>query len=145
MNNYADMNNSSVQNGAYLNNLAVLGFVGICQQICDNILTYSRYLVLFKNESRCMKIFVGMYLFFLLCTWAPFYLVVPAFSNMNTAKAERVQYYLYDFAFIPGLIAFDLFYTGKFVVVMRKLRTEAVRDNTLILLANKSIIHAIVR
>ena len=138
------LNHPSVLLTVFGYDLIVLGLMQMIQTILYLYLTYTRYAILYKNESKWKKWLVYFYIFFvLICTWLPFYTIVPLFVNTNTEPVLSISFFLYTCVYIPGVFFYDFYFTGTFVHALRQLQTEKVKDERLILMANKSIIHAV--
>ena len=133
-------------NKAFLYDLVYLGFIEVIQMLCDVILTYSRYLILYKNDPTWTKYFVVVYVGLILTsTWFPFYSLVPIFANVNSQELFKTSLILYDCIYVPGTFFFNLFFTGQFVRSILALRRNeaADRDRKLEGIAIRSIVHSL--
>lgn len=131
---------------AYLFDLCYMGVVASLQLLCNLGVTYSRYQMLFRDDPGWKKYIVGAYIFFiLLCSWIPFYTVMPIFTNVNAPYYGWLANGLYACIYFPGVILYNMYFTGSFVLKIRRLLTDDITDGRLLLIAKKSVIHSIFR
>ena len=130
----------------YLYDLGYCGVIEAIQALCTLSLIFSRYQLLYKEDSVWKTYLVAAYIFFfLLCPWLPFYTIVPIFVNSNSPNVVAVTNILYQTIYFPGVVLYHLYFTGSFVFAIRRLLRDNIRDGRLLLMARKSIIHSIIR
>ena len=116
------------------------------QEICNLSIIFSRYRLIYKDDSILKKYFVAAFIFLLLlCTWVPFYTVVPIFVNTNEEYVIHVSGILYVCVYFPAVVFYHVYFTGSFVLAIRRLLRDDFRDGMLLLMAKKSLIHSTLR
>ena len=130
----------------YLYDLGYLGMIECLQEICNLSIIFSRYRLIYKDDSILKKYFVAAFIFLLLlCTWVPFYTVVPIFVNTNENYVIHVSEILYVCVYFPAVVLYHAYFTGSFVLAIRRLLRDDFRDGMLLLMAKKSLIHSTLR
>ena len=144
----AVINNPTQVNVAYMWDLTIYGILGYVVQMCDVYLTYSRYIMM-APPSRWFAAFVHCYIFFVLvCTYLPFQTIVPIFTDTNAPYSVTVQFALLDWVYLPGYIAYDLFFMHQFVYQLYQFYFAVKKVEVhprLLILAVKSSLHLALR
>ena len=131
---------------AYIFDLGFLGCLLSVQTYCYIALTYSRYQLFFRNDPAWKKYLTYGYIFFVLfCTWLPFYTVLPIFVDTNDPGVVNIASSLYVYVYVPGVVLYDVYYTGSFLCAVRFLLRYDIGDGRLLLAMKKCVIHTVVR
>ena len=129
--------------------MLVMGYIGCLlsvQSYCYIALTYSRYRLFFRNDPAWIKYSTYAYVFFVLfLTWVPFYTILPIFIDTNDPTVLKITSSLYNFVYLPGMVVYDIYYTGSFLRAMRFLLRHDIGDGRLLLAMKKCVIHTVVR
>lgn len=144
-----DLTNPSRTFGSYFVNLISIGIMGTVQQFCDLYLTYTRFRTVNPKFSNWKASWLGMFLFVAtFVSWVPFYTILPFWVDCNTAQVLHYQNLLYNYVCIPGIVVFDVLFTGYFIVVLYRLPSNVnnVADRAkLSIVGAKSILHCLLR
>ena len=131
---------------AFLFDLVGLGMMETIQELCYITFIHSRYQLLFRHDPIWKKYFIFFSLFLVLfCTWVPFYTFVPAFIDVNKPRTNQIIQGLYEFGYLPGFFLYNAYFTGMFVLAIRRLLRNESRDGRLLLMARKCVIHSTIR
>lgn len=142
---YPDKCSSTTMNATLLAFFAN-GCCGALIQAADNYITFSRYVCVVGGQvsSRHTIMAIVYVIVFLYATWWPWYTFVPFWRNMNTDDSINLIDITNIYINFPAYILYDLFYTSKLILFIRKLNSESTltRANTsAMLMAKKALAH----
>lgn len=114
-----DCQHPTAERGAYLLNM-VGAITGAIVQFCDQYITYERCRLIDEDMTSTKGLLLWTATFILVyLTWVPFYTIVPFFVDTKRPSVFTALIVLYGYVYFPSTIMFNVYFTGRFVRLLR--------------------------
>jgi len=132
---------------AFYIDLCVYAIFGTAVQLCDNYMTYSRYLVVYPKTTRRFKVVVHLFIWiFLILTYLPYETILPCFVDTNSNIVSTANTITAGYIFMISYLAYNLFFSYKFWIAMQSKKSFGGGSNRkLKILGIKNLIHILIR
>ena len=133
-------------NDAFLVQLGVYGLFGTTVQLCDNYMTFSRFLVVYPKTSRRARIAVHAYIWILMIfTYLPYQTILPCFLNTNNDDVVNAQDITSGIIFMAAYLSYNVFFSYMFWRALHEKNTVASTSKSMIVLGYKNLTHTFIR
>jgi len=133
-------------NDAFLVNLCVYGIFGTTVQLCDNYMTFSRYLVVFPKTTIIFKVTVHLYIWMLLIfTYLPFQTILPCFVDTNSASISKTNTIFAGYIFMISYLLYNAYFSFKFWSALNNKHMFGGCSRNMVILGYKNLLHIFIR
>ena len=115
-------------------------------QLCDNYMTFSRFLVVYPKTSRRARIAVHAYIWILMIfTYLPYQTILPCFLNTNNDDVVNAQDITSGIIFMAAYLSYNVFFSYMFWRALHEKNTVASTSKSMIVLGYKNLTHTFIR
>jgi len=141
------VNMCSLKSQAIVNNFFANAIFGGCIQVCDNLMTFSRYSIVSGQVSPRHRILAFLWVFLTLyLTWWEFYTILPFFFDMNSENWYQATVGL-SYVVNSSYIVYDCFYLVLLVRFLLRAESGALtssrNENIYRIFAAKAVGHTL--